>query len=780
MVPRAPAPSPLARAVYQSLTASPSHDRGFTLVEVMLVLGGLSLLSAGSFIVYQNSRNNADVRIEQSNIQQIAQGADRIYGSLGSYTDVSNAAAIGSNIPPTSMVSGSTSLSSRWNQPVLLEPTAVGSQPAAGLKITYQAVPAKACLKLAQAASDGMVDVEVGGQSVFSGGRLNIDTAITRCAAAPGGSAPMVFTYHGGSSGLAGTVLPPVSLPPLSPPTSPPPVAPPPAPPPVAPPPSPPAPGCGAAPPGAASGTTPAGQTCSFIWNSVAAPTCWAPLALCTPTVAPPPTAPPPSSPPGSPPPSTPPPGSPMCTVPSPSTRLCATSACVDGTDGSVDTTDNGTFTCPGGQLITTPGAYQYASSAPRTRTQTVTRNETASCPDPFDTAKWNASTFNPATYSPWVQTYACAPACVAPADTTGTQPGAIQNTSTPYSAAGTPGTSAGTPGTQSLACPAGQTGSITQTRTTTVTRSSTITRTGSQTRSSTQTRSVTYDCPSPVGAYTTAYGPWSAPGAPYGAWSAETYTPWSPPGAPYSAWSAPGAPYGSWVTTGNTCVTPPPAFSVCGAEERTELPGSGLGGPPSRACNASTLGMLAASTYISCGGAGCGGTGNLAQCQPAGWKIICGSGSAPYTGCPTPPGAPWDDLLAQGRQDNLDRTYGSGPSANYTTYSCVGTSGQRGDWRPASTSINTPNQNQPFFIRAEPGPAVPAACLVPPETTATNPLAKEAWRVTGTPDCPCTSSIFGARMTKGAAMDQNGSSGDGKEVYLQTTFTCGPAWTSY
>lgn len=605
----APAPSALATAVCQGLTGR-SPAPGFSLIEVMLVLGGLSLLSAGGFIVYQGAANNANVKTEQDNVQKLANNADRIYGALGSYQNVTTARAVADKIPPTSMVSGS-GLLSRWSEPVVVAPVAIGTRANAGLKITYQAVPARACLKFARAASEGMFDVEVDGVSVLNHGRFNTDQAITRCNQSA--ATPVVFTYHAGTTGLAGEVLPPVSLPPLNPPSTPPPVAPPPAPPPATPPPPPASPGCGTAPSGAATGTTPAGQTCSFIWNSVAAPTCWAPMALCAPTIAPPPVAPPPATPPPGGPPVAPPPGSPLCSAPSPSTRLCAAAACVDGTDGSVDTVNNGTFACPAGQVITTPGAYQYASSAPRTRTQTVTRNETASCPDPFGAVRWTASTFNPATYGPWNQTFTCAPSCVAPADTTQSQAGAVASQAGPpetapgavQSQAGAPDDAAGANQTQTLACPAGQSGAITQSRTTTIyrtttqTRSSTIARATTQTRPTTQTRTVTYDCPAPVGAFTTTYGAWSAPGAPYGAWSAATpsgawsapqapYGAWSAPGAPHGAWGAPGAPYGAWGTTGNTCtpIAPPGCpggmprawQTLCNANENFCTNSSGVG----------------------------------------------------------------------------------------------------------------------------------------------------------------------------------------------------------
>ncbi len=730
-----------------------------------MVLGALAALGTGSLVLYKTVANHADIRTEQANVLALAQRADRIHGATGSYQGLTTSSAVGMKIPPVSMVAGS-GLMSRWSMPVLLAPAAIGSKPNAGLKITYQSVPQRACARFVQAAGQGMYDIEVGGQSVFSHRpapsndplRLELDLLLVRCAPT---ATPVAFIYNSGATGLSATVLTPVctqypSMCAGTPPSSPPPTAPPPSPPPVAPPSSPPAPGCGAAPTAPATGTTPAGQACSFIWTTAPAPSCWAPLALCAPIVVPPPVAPPPSvpPPPGTPPVS-PPPSAPFCTVPSPAIS-----------------TENTSGACPAGQ-VTTSGATSF----PQSRTRTVSY----SCPDPF-----GAVQAAPATYTPWSPTVGsvCFPACVAPAPSTQTQAGTPQSMSTPYSAAGTPQTGAGTPETRRVDCAPGQTGDIFQTRTTTITRSTTTTRTGTQSRSTTQTRPVSYACPAPTGSYTTTPGTWSAPGAPYGAWGAEIYTPWTAPAAPYGAWSPPGGPNGGWATTSNTCVDPPPpppVYASCDAMDRTEIPGTGLGAPPNRACTAATIGMRAVSTYISCGSNNmCGGTGNLAECQPAGWKIICGAGSAPYTPCVSPMGPGWQELGSQGTQDYLDRTYGSGPSRYFTSYSCPGTAGTRGDWRPVHYGNYDDHQTQPFFIRAEPGPAVPAACLVPPIDTSTNPLAKIVWRIQVTPDCPCTSANFGARMTRGAAVDQNGASSDGKEMYYESTFTCTTAWSSF
>jgi Tfp pilus assembly protein PilE len=104
-------------------------------------------------------------------------------------------------------------------------------------------------------------------------------------------------------------------------------------------------------------------------------------------------------------------------------------------------------------QVVSCPAGQAQASGA-TSLTQTETRSVTYTCPAPQGSY---TTAYGP--YSPWTPTLSCAPVCVAPGPSSGTQ---------------------------TLTCPSGQSGAIQQSRT------------------------VTYSCPAPTGAYNTAYGPWT------------------------------------------------------------------------------------------------------------------------------------------------------------------------------------------------------------------------------------------------------------------------------
>lgn len=448
---RAPAPSPLAMACQQSM------QRGFSFVEVMLAIGVATAVAGGTFAVYRNLENKKEVRAEQANVQALARDVGSAYSSLGRFPPALRMKSIDDKLVPAHMVVGS-ELRNLWGSAVDLAATTVDGRLNAGMEIIYTNVPARTCSAFATSASGGMFDVEVNGVSVM-GATGSVDPAATveRCAGDAGSR--VVFTYYSGATGLSVTA--PASL-------------------------------CGADPtnPLCAGNPTPTPPPAVTLPGSPLPPPAGSPPPP-TPLAPPPPPAPlapppPPAPPPASPPPAAPPPSSvpTFCPsiMPSPTTQDCTAdgdNVCEDGSTGR----QGRTFNCPAGELITTAGPYQYAAGAPQTQTRDETRSW--SCPDPWDApvGVWTPS----ATWKGWTPTYACAPACVAPAPL--------------------PQSQAGTPQTQTLNCAAGQYGQINQSRTTT------------------QTRTITYSCPTPTGAYTTTTPPWSAPGAPYGAWTTTSGT---------------------------------------------------------------------------------------------------------------------------------------------------------------------------------------------------------------------------------------------------------------
>lgn len=359
---------PLVNAVRQELPSNSLRpQKGFTLVETLLGMGIIMGLGVGSFMVYDHLSNNANVRSEQDHIVHIATQTEKAYSATGSFAGLTTAQAISAKVVPNNMVVGNV-LRSRWGSDVSVEPVGVDGKANNALKITYDAVPDKACVKLASATAQGAWNIEVNDVSVLDSQKLlDVSKATNLCADKI--ASKMEFTYYGGASGLAATSLAPVQLAPYVPPAPATPTAPP-APLPAIPP-------------------------------VVVAPGVVTPPSVVPPVV--PPITTTPTTPPSTPPPSAPPPVGASCVVPSPS---------------SVNENQNQTGTCPTGQLLVS-GASTFQ--------QTRNRTNTASCPDPWGTPVWTNGAWGAWTPQP---SAVCAPACVAPAPSSNaqTQAGPSQN----------------------------------------------------------------------------------------------------------------------------------------------------------------------------------------------------------------------------------------------------------------------------------------------------------------------------------------------------------------
>lgn len=475
------------------------RQAGWGLVETVLTLGALSALSLGIYMVLSPTSANAKAKVEQDNLRDLSTAVDRSFGLLGNFHAVSASRLLEDGLAPTRMVDGTT-LRTAWGTAVDIVPHAVNA-PADGFLIVYPFAPSDVCPRLAAAVSRDVFDIRVEGVSVFDGGQLNPSAAAAACGQSD--TATMEFIYHSGLVAGSAVAAPPLVLPPVSPSVSRPTSTPM---------------GGSVGPAGPVDPAAPVGPV-SAAPAATPAPLPVAPTAT-PPAVAPTtPTAPP--SGPVAPPPTT----VSACVVPPSEARSLAT--CPAGTwgvshqqrqwwcgdvggvyeawataqPGAWTDTGNTCASCPTPSTQTTTQWLPSSSACPSGQVGTITwqyeqsRSRSVSYDCPAGTTSVPGPTYG--AWSSWSNTGAtsgytntCATACSLPTPSTQT------NTETRT-------------GSQTLACPVGQTGAITQQRP----------------EQRTQTRSAS--CPAPTGAYT-----WSG-------WSA------------WSAWTGTGA----WTTTSNTCV---------------------------------------------------------------------------------------------------------------------------------------------------------------------------------------------------------------------------------
>lgn len=115
--------------------------KGFSLIEILLVIGIIAVLAIAAFIIFPQVQASSRANTEQSNIMTIAAGVKNLFN--GRYAGLTNTVAIQGNIVPASMVSGST-INSSWGTAVQLAP----GSPTTMFTITYNNIPTEVCLKL--------------------------------------------------------------------------------------------------------------------------------------------------------------------------------------------------------------------------------------------------------------------------------------------------------------------------------------------------------------------------------------------------------------------------------------------------------------------------------------------------------------------------------------------------------------------------------------------------------------------------------------------------------
>ena len=172
--------------------------KGFSLLELLLVLGIIAALVVAAFIVYPKVQASQRAQAESNNIATIQAGVKALYTSSSSFTGLTNTVAVQAKIFPDNMLSGSGTAAKPINAfkgNVMLAATATGPSSATGssFTITYDNVPAAECVKIATAAAGNFYITTVGTKVVKAAGGT-LDVAATAAACTNATSNTLVFT----------------------------------------------------------------------------------------------------------------------------------------------------------------------------------------------------------------------------------------------------------------------------------------------------------------------------------------------------------------------------------------------------------------------------------------------------------------------------------------------------------------------------------------------------------------------------------------------------------
>lgn len=177
------------------------NKKGFTLVEILLVVGFIALAGIGIYTVFGKTNTSNKALQESRNINVIKAGIKNIYGGSQGYGGLSNSVLNNTRTTPDSMrqvpySSPDSTITNMFGGSVLVVPTVLGGSGLNnGFRIAYSQVPGDVCSKLVTMVDKNVEQITVNGVIVkaYGSGRLNLPSLATNCAADTGNGIEILF-----------------------------------------------------------------------------------------------------------------------------------------------------------------------------------------------------------------------------------------------------------------------------------------------------------------------------------------------------------------------------------------------------------------------------------------------------------------------------------------------------------------------------------------------------------------------------------------------------------
>lgn len=163
-------------------------QRGFTLVELAVVLAIIVLAAAGIIARQRSTNQTAQVQAEAGNLQAIVGKINSTFAGRSSYSGATTAFLLAQGAFPSSMVNGATVVNT-WNGSVTVAPGTGNTS----VDITYGAVPTSACIELVANSSRSYRGVTVGTTAVKTSTQSEADLAATQTACSASSTVAVIF-----------------------------------------------------------------------------------------------------------------------------------------------------------------------------------------------------------------------------------------------------------------------------------------------------------------------------------------------------------------------------------------------------------------------------------------------------------------------------------------------------------------------------------------------------------------------------------------------------------
>jgi len=179
------------------LNLNRKQKRGFTLIEILLVVGFIAIAGIGVYTVYNRVTLGNTANVEGRNLDALRAGIINLFAGTRTTAGLTNTVVNNAQITPENMrTTGSPALitNSFGGAVTIIPQTLVTADD--GFRITYAGVPVEVCPRLVTGAGSQFSRVTVGTTAVRALGintAVNIPATTTACAAGAGGVVTLVF-----------------------------------------------------------------------------------------------------------------------------------------------------------------------------------------------------------------------------------------------------------------------------------------------------------------------------------------------------------------------------------------------------------------------------------------------------------------------------------------------------------------------------------------------------------------------------------------------------------
>ena len=188
-------------------------NKGFSLTEILLGVGLVSVLSLGGYILFGTNKSSAQAHAEQNRLNQLALAVESSYGATGGYSGITSSKVIQEKLIDNQWLHDG-SLKAEWGPTISITPQTI-ARSNDGFMVSYPSTPSEVCAKLVPSMSTRAHKMIVNGTVIQEGdeSRLNIGQMTSACSASPAVKVDFVF-FTPSAAGLVASD--PIELPPSS------------------------------------------------------------------------------------------------------------------------------------------------------------------------------------------------------------------------------------------------------------------------------------------------------------------------------------------------------------------------------------------------------------------------------------------------------------------------------------------------------------------------------------------------------------------------------------